>query len=300
MNEVADYVAQVRTALLDLPPDVRDELLEDLPEHLAEVAAEGEGSLTERLGPPAAYAVELRAAAGTPSGRRRQTTMDIRLRDAVQRARARLQVVDAKSGPLIGYRKGSDFIRLLRPAWWVARGYLVAMTLAEMNAHDSIGLLPRFDIGDPTVTGVVVLVAFVVGSIWLGRWQDRLARLPRLALVASIVLLCLPGITNLFGVDDDAVGSQFQQVSDYYNGDLDAVYVYDKQGQPLRDVVVFDENGREIGLAWPIVATPSPEPEPTEGIAPEPTESAGPEPTDSAAPEPTASGTPEPTPSATG
>ncbi|MEE3919703.1 hypothetical protein V2I01_19575 [Micromonospora sp. BRA006-A] len=41
-QEITDYVDRVRAALADLPPAVRDELTEDLPEHLAEVAAEGE------------------------------------------------------------------------------------------------------------------------------------------------------------------------------------------------------------------------------------------------------------------
>ena len=58
------YLAGVREALADLPEDVRDELLEDLPAHFAEVLAEHDGSLDDRLGPPAAYAADLRAAAG--------------------------------------------------------------------------------------------------------------------------------------------------------------------------------------------------------------------------------------------
>lgn len=135
MNEVAHYVARVRTALADLPPAARDELLEDLPEHLAEVAAEGEGPLADRLGPPAAYAAELRAAAGTPTGHRWRPTVDLRLRAAVDQVRARLRAVDSTSGPLIGYQKGSDFVRLLRPAWWVVRGYLVALTVAASRRY---------------------------------------------------------------------------------------------------------------------------------------------------------------------
>src|SRR5260370_7513852 len=61
-DDVATYAAIVRAQLADLPATERDALLEDLEQHLAEVAAEGEGSLVDRLGPPEAYAVELRAA----------------------------------------------------------------------------------------------------------------------------------------------------------------------------------------------------------------------------------------------
>ncbi len=61
----------VRAALSDLPAPARDQLLADLEDHLAEVAAESEQSLTERLGAPEAYAAELRAAYGAAPGRRR-------------------------------------------------------------------------------------------------------------------------------------------------------------------------------------------------------------------------------------
>ncbi|MFF3866939.1 HAAS signaling domain-containing protein, partial [Micromonospora sp. NPDC001898] len=59
-QEIVDYVTRVRAALADLPPTVRDELTEDLAEHLAEVAAEGDEPLADRLGAPEAYAAELR------------------------------------------------------------------------------------------------------------------------------------------------------------------------------------------------------------------------------------------------
>jgi uncharacterized membrane protein len=52
--EITAYVDAVSAALAGLPAATRDELLEDLPEHLAEVAAEGAGTLTDRLGAPEA------------------------------------------------------------------------------------------------------------------------------------------------------------------------------------------------------------------------------------------------------
>src|SRR5260370_16110310 len=69
-DDVTTYAAIVRAQLADLPAMERDALLEDLEQHLAEVAAEGECSLIDALGPPEHYRVELRAAY-TP---RHQTT----------------------------------------------------------------------------------------------------------------------------------------------------------------------------------------------------------------------------------
>jgi hypothetical protein len=68
---VATYVAAVRDELGDLPPDELAEIAEDVRDHLDHVAAEyGDGVtvavLIDRLGAPAAYAAELRAAAGLP------------------------------------------------------------------------------------------------------------------------------------------------------------------------------------------------------------------------------------------
>ena len=67
-EEITAYVAAVRAALAGLPEATRDELLEDLPEHLAEVAADDVGSLVDRLGPPSVYAAELLAGAGYVGG----------------------------------------------------------------------------------------------------------------------------------------------------------------------------------------------------------------------------------------
>ncbi|WP_053207005.1 HAAS signaling domain-containing protein [Jiangella muralis] len=68
---VATYVAAVRDELGDLPADELAEIAEDVRDHLDDVAAEyGDdvtiGVLIDRLGAPAAYAAELRAAAGLP------------------------------------------------------------------------------------------------------------------------------------------------------------------------------------------------------------------------------------------
>ena len=69
-DQVLSYAAAVRGALSDLPASARDQLLADLEDHLAEVAAESGQSLTERLGTPEAYAAELSAAYGAAPRRR--------------------------------------------------------------------------------------------------------------------------------------------------------------------------------------------------------------------------------------
>src|SRR5438094_656122 len=63
-HDVASYASAVRAALGALPDTERESLLEDLENHLAEVASESGLSLQERLGKPEDYAAELRSAYG--------------------------------------------------------------------------------------------------------------------------------------------------------------------------------------------------------------------------------------------
>lgn len=117
------YVAAVRAALADLPAGTRDELVRDLPDHLAEVAAEHTGPLDDRLGPPARYAAELRAAAGLPEPRGAVAApapvpLPTRLNHGL--------------GRLIGYETFGRFAADLRPAWWVLRGSLAEVLLAAL------------------------------------------------------------------------------------------------------------------------------------------------------------------------
>jgi hypothetical protein len=67
-----EYLGGVRAALADLPAPEVAEILDDVRAHLADLTAELGGdvdgaALTARLGPPSAYAAELRAAAGYPT-----------------------------------------------------------------------------------------------------------------------------------------------------------------------------------------------------------------------------------------
>ena len=249
-QEIARYVDQVRQALADLPPAVRDELLEDLPEHLAEVAAEGHGSLTERLGPPEAYAIELRSAAGVAAPAA-TVNLDQRIGSAVTRLRGRLRALDGRLGPAIGYGRLSDFLRLLRPSWWLLRGYLVAMLVTLVLTGQEFGLLPR--LGGSTLAALLLLTATVIGSIWLGRRSDRLGRRPRWVLHLSGALLVIFGLVAFLEIDGRSrwIDSPYAPTySDQYSGIQD-VYVYDSEGRLVEGARLFDQNGQPIRLGGP-------------------------------------------------
>ncbi|MFE9182606.1 hypothetical protein ABUL04_24450 [Micromonospora harpali] len=248
-QEIADYVTRVRAALADLPPQVRDELTEDLPEHLAEVAAEGDGSLVDRLGTPEAYAMELRAAAGA-GGPAAARNLDQRAAAAVAGVRARLRAADVRVGPILGYASASEYLRLLRPAWWVLRGYLAAMLITVVTTGVPFGLLPR--LGGSTLAALLLLGVCVVASVWLGRRTAALTRWPRIALWAGTAILAVFAFVGFVDADDrlgwNESGYESTSVDAPYVGD---VFVYDSEGRLVENARLFDQNGNPIRIGYP-------------------------------------------------
>ncbi|MEU7912549.1 DUF1700 domain-containing protein [Microbispora bryophytorum] len=247
-----DYAAAVREALADLPAHDRDALLEDLDEHLAEVAAEPGMSLEERLGSPEAYAAELRAAyGGRPSeggsslGRR----LSERMSGAVRRVHTRLLALPP-------YRQAAVFAPELRPAWWVLRGYAIALAmLAPISAP---GLIP----GD--IAAWVFTLAVVWGSVWLGRrGRTGGSRWGRALLLGADLVAAVLVITAMADVPSTSsrdvafeygprpevhtLGIQVERVSSL-GGDVSNIFPYAEDGTPLRNVRLYDQDGNPIML----------------------------------------------------
>jgi hypothetical protein len=251
-DEITAYVEGVRRALAGLSETTRDELLEDLPEHLAEVRAEGTGTLVDRLGTPEAYAAELRASAGVvggfPEPPPHRLAALIEARDSALRV---LHRADLQVGPVIGYEKASDFLILLRPAWWVLRGYLVAMALAyliEGSRHD-IGLLPRVSGND--LVALVLLGGCLIVSILLGKQTANLSRWPRYALWSGTAVLVLFALGGFVMADDETRNPGYADAGSYEGNPysyINDVYVYDSQGRPLTGVRLYDQDGNPIQL----------------------------------------------------
>lgn len=250
-QEITDYVDRVRAALADLPPALRDELTEDLPEHLAEVAAESDGALVDRLGPPEVYAAELRAAAGAEPGRRPARLR--RLAAARDRAATQVRLLDRQLGPLVGHARVADFLRSLRPAWWLLRGWLAALLIGEMTDSGRAGLLPRLE--GSVLGGLVLLAAAVVASLWLGRRSDGFTGWPRrlhLLGTAVLVVFSFAVLADVHRHASSDVYANYQQTSvDRRFDRIEDVFVYDQQGRLIRDAQLFDQNGVPIRLGWP-------------------------------------------------
>ncbi|MCW3815402.1 hypothetical protein ONA91_13145 [Micromonospora sp. DR5-3] len=255
-QEIADYVDRVRAALADLPPAVRDELTEDLPEHLAEVAAETDGTLVDRLGTPEAYAAELRTAAGADGGG--QPSPGRRFAATRARIAAALRGLDTRLGPLLGYATASAFLRPLRPAWWLVRGWLAALLVSAALGEPS-GLLPR--LSGSVLAGLFLLAGTLLASVWLGRHSVDLRGWPRRLLRLGTAALLLFALAALVNVDQHASSDEFApyqgvSVGNPYDS-IEDVFVYDEEGRLVHNARLFDQNGVPIRLGYPTCADSS-------------------------------------------
>jgi hypothetical protein len=245
-DDVTTYAASVRAALSDLPPDQAAVLLEDLEDHLKEVAAEGEGSLAERLGPPEQYAQELRTAYG--AARVSMRRQDPALRD-LQRARAWVTRSE-------WYRQVRAFLPDLRPAWWVLRGYLAALILtAAFSVGYGLGPIPN----PITKRGLAEILAMGIAiwlSVRLGRRSHDLRQGVRFLAVSANVLIALVAVGVLGQMHtftynySDVVGSGTPEQAPFNAafaaGPTTNIYPYSQDGKPLTNVLLYDQDGQPI------------------------------------------------------
>jgi len=243
-NDVAAYATAVRTALGDLPADEKTALLEDLEEHLSEIAAESEGPLNQRLGAPEQYAAELRTAYGAAhprAAKRRAGLQDLRAASAWVRRSS-------------WYREFRAFLPSLRPAWWVLRAYLAVLVLASWfsrgtdlrpipNPFSSRGLLQVI------ATVVAIVVSVRLGQTGLSR--DRGVRILARGLNGAIALFAFFTLASMGTYPSSMVGDAVsQQLTGapgvYANGPVTNIYAYSKNGTPLTDVLLYDQDGRPL------------------------------------------------------
>jgi hypothetical protein len=254
----------VRARLGDLTDEQREELLDGLAADLTEQLADGaEGVLDD----PAAYAAELRAAAGLPERRRTlprpQLPTRKRIEAGLDRARDKWQT-------RVGDHVVGEVLEALRPAWWVARAWIAVTVLDQATGSwEPVSLVPSFGVH---ALGLAILAAAVVASVligmdrlWPGSGPDR-SLVARLALlVANVALVLTP---TGFGIDlPGYVSDPRDEFSGYNNGYQDArrelsggglrnngelvrnVFAYDPQGVPLEGVQLFDQDGRPLALS---------------------------------------------------
>jgi hypothetical protein len=252
-EDVRRYVEAVRAHLDYLPAEDRDELLEDLEEHLLEVAAEDVGTLEHRLGSASAYAEELRASAGLPEPKEDAVARMVQRLSRVRPLQAAAAALDSPRA-----RAMRLFTREFGPGWWVLRGYLGVLTLGVIATRND-GLSVRESIPIPRLFGsytwgVVLSAGAIAVSVKLGRMGMRDKRAALLSLAATVVVLAV-GFSVLgdlgngpyaYAVTDDAADPDAGALHHADGTAIANVCPYSADGKLLTGVLLFDQFGRPI------------------------------------------------------
>ena len=264
-REAEAYLDAVRRALADLPEEERGELLEDLAQHLTDIATDetrADVPLVDLLGSPADYASELRTAAGLPS------PSSSRRLPPVPRPDLRAWLNNSSLGKWANGPTGQSLIgpvvslaRDLTPAWWVARAVIAVIGFFVLSSNPP-GLgwqqLPVPQVLGTRLLGLVLIVGAVVVSVRLGRRGYGGRR--RLVLVADVVIAMVAlSLVMEASLRLGASGSGGQVVYVEQGTSADAlvsphgpvtnIYPYDSQGRALDNVLLYDQDGRPLRVA---------------------------------------------------
>lgn len=296
IDTIADYARQVRAHLADLGPQVVEDLTDGLEADLAEALADagafpaptvfaprpdavGPGpsgalgaDLLARFGTPATYAAELRAAAGVSpaasapaQGRRTWASLGAALRawalDTVQ------PITSAPRWPVV-----RDFFVSLRPAWWIARGWLLGALVLTVLTDGSGRFDHAYAASGPLVPSgppeLAVMLAAVVVSVQYGRGQwvprGRWGTVGVLASAAAAVALLPASITVADHANRIETRYEYVDNTDYsatpasVGGDRNALisggvrvrnlFVYGPDGEYIDGAQITDQDGRPLLL----------------------------------------------------
>ncbi len=243
---ITRFAEQVRAELADLSADDLDDLTDGLEADLAESLEENP---TRELPDPVAYAAELRTAAGLPfrpaPGRGVRGAfrgMTTGLRSTGDQVAESLRGHPMTAGLL-------DFLAALRPTWWVLRAWAAYWLVAAFFGSEG-GVAPSGP------GWWLVLLAFIVISVQLGRGRLRAKGVPTLVLVGNIVaaIVVIPVLVTA-GSWGESDGVRLSAVESVQSGlalngrPLTNIYAYGADGMPLKGVQLFDQDGVPLTLS---------------------------------------------------
>jgi hypothetical protein len=245
--EVEAYLAAVRKELGDLRPDERDDLLAEVEASLLDAAEESDAPIAARLGPPADFAAELRAAAG--------------LTVAAAPARPKRDLLSTvwRSPRTASLKR---VLVELAPIWWVARAYVVVALFAWAGEADwsvTAPFVPRIGIGGPgsAGTGLLLLAIAVSLSVAHGLWERRRGGPGTLSLAVNVFLAiaALPVGGDLVERASNRSYAQSVYVESAAipglaldGAPVENIYPFSREGRLLLDVVLYDQNGVPLNV----------------------------------------------------
>lgn len=244
-ERIRSFAASVRVHLDDLPNDELDDIMVGLSGDLADQAADNDGVLD--LGDPAAYAEELRSAAGLPPRGEKAKGPSPRERFAEWRGGVADSIRRSALGAWL-----LDFLLAMRPLWWVLRGFAIH---ALVILYPTMWIYP-YQYGRTVFPASpiewILLVALIVLSVqWgRGRWVPK-TWLRHARTIASILAVCVLPIAlysllapRVEYVDSGSVpqGLQLDGVQ------IGNIFAFDENGEPIERVQLYTGKGTPLNL----------------------------------------------------
>lgn len=247
-DRIQEFLAEVAAHFDDLAESDRRELIDDLEQHLLELAADDEAGLEAELASPAAYATELRQSAGLPVRRPRPDSDRSRARRELDRVRARGRRL-AATPPVAAI---IDFLPQLRPAWWVLRAWAVLVVIAMV--FDGGPWYRHVPVPGRSLLGLLALGAAIVVSVKAGQdrtdesWPWRVGNAS--AVIATLIVLGSAASAEPTVEYVESVHEEWQPpVLRHPDGEpITNLYLYDLDGNPVTDVLVHDGLGRPVEI----------------------------------------------------
>ncbi|OZB81781.1 hypothetical protein, partial [Microbacterium sp. 13-71-7] len=248
-ERIRAFADAVRAQLADLPAEEVDDLVEGLVGDLTDQAADHDGAI--ELGDPAAYAEELRSAAGLPErGPVVGTKTPWHKRLAATAGRVAGRIRTSRAGAEI-----LGILGALRPLWWLARGFGMFAVVSVLLGFGIWTMLTQGWPGTRILAWILLILLTVLSVQWgRGRWLPKNA-LKHIRTVASVIaLLILPFaagalITAVTNHGNSVERSYTQPLGLSLDGDrVVNLFVYDKDGKPIEGAQVYTNRGTPLNL----------------------------------------------------
>ncbi len=229
----AAYLEAVAEGLADLPGEDRDEVIQDLEAHLAEL---DDQSVERILGTPAEFVQEFRTSAGLDESAERERI------NLVTRLRNGLAGVAQRTSEIVNWPR-------FRPVWLWVRGWVVVSAWAWLYDGYAQEYFALPSIGGSPLVGLLL----VAGATWLSLWLARneghgLAALGSVtfSIVAGLSLvLMLANPIRTYDPYDYEEQVYFDSMMSADGNPITNIHAFDLEGQPVQ-VLLFDQDGRPL------------------------------------------------------
>ncbi len=227
----SSYLARVAEGLADLPAEDRDEVIQDLEAHLAEL---DDAEIEATLGNAVDFVAEFRNSAGLD-----ESALSTRF-TMLRQTRDRLDDWAERLSSLVRWPS-------IRPVWVWARGWLLVVGWSMLINGEGFDRFPIPTIGGSSFTGLLMIIGLTALSLWLAKSDHGMRAL------GSVVLSGAAGVA-LVGTLATPV-PQYQEVYEepmYYDymvspdgNPITNIFAYDIDGEPLQ-VLLYDQDGRPL------------------------------------------------------